>query len=153
MPSVAVMLAVSACSDDDSPITVPTCNTLADDGPPVTATAVSATAPAPAGGTIEDGTYELTAMTLYGGTSADLPPGTVSVVVEVTGSVMQQVIKINGSAGRYTTNFTTSGTSISLVDSCPKWTSETHSFSATPTDHRMYDTGTAGVLEQVYTKR
>jgi hypothetical protein len=130
-----------------------TCNTLVSDGPLVTGTAVSTAAPTPAGGAIEDGTYELTAMTFYTDTSVGPPAGTLSAVFEIAGSVMQQVVKINGSEARYTTTFTISGISISMVDSCPRWNSETHSLTATPTDYRIYDTGSSGTLEQTYTKR
>jgi hypothetical protein len=114
---------------------------------------VSTAAPTPAGGAIEDGTYELTAMTFYTDTSVGPPEGTFSAVFEIAGGVMQQVSKINGSEVRYTTNFSISGISISMVDSCPKWYSETHSLTATPTDYRIYDTGSSGTLEQTYTKR
>jgi hypothetical protein len=141
------------CSSSSPDTAVATCNALVDDGPPVTATAVSAVAPTPAGGAIGDGTYELTAMTLYTGTAAAPPEGILSAVFEITGGVMQQVIKINGSEGRYTTTFTISGISISMVDSCPKWRSETHSLTATPTDYRIYDTARSGTLEQIFTKR
>jgi hypothetical protein len=130
-----------------------TCNTLVIDGPSVTAAAVSAAAPTPAGGAIEDGTYELTAMTLYTDTSAAPPEGTFSAVFEIAGGVMQQASKINGSESRYTTTFTISGISVSMVDTCPRWSSETHSLTATPTDYRIYDTASSGTLEQIYTKR
>jgi hypothetical protein len=150
---MALARVFSACSSDSSDTPVASCNTLVDDGPSVTITAASAAAPTPVGGAIEDGTYELSAMTLYTDTSADLPPGTLSAVFEITGDVMQQVSKINGSEQRYTTSFTISGISISMVDSCPSWSSETHSLTATPTEYRIYDSLTSGVLEQVYTRR
>jgi hypothetical protein len=134
-----------------------TCNVLIDDGPVVTPTAVAATAPTPAGGTLVDGTYDLTALTLYTGpgVSASPPSGTFSAVYQITGNIAQQVGRLNGSEARYTSTFTISGTTFLSADTCPmpKQNSDSVSITATPTGFRVYDSVTGGILEQSYTKR
>ena len=134
-----------------------TCNALVDDGPVVTPTAVAATAPTPAGGNLVDGTYDLTALTLYTGlgVSASPPSGTFSAVYQIAGNVAQQVGRLNGSEARYTSTFTISGTRFLSADTCPvpKQNSDSVSISATPTGFRVYDSVRGGILEQRYTKR
>ncbi len=152
--ATVVLAGVVGCSAETSPRT-PACNRLINDGPLVTATAVSTMPPAAAGGTIVDGTYELTATTLYlnADRQASPPPGTFSGVVEMAGNAMQQVFKINGSEWHYTASFTVTGVSISLLYTCPNAATESHSLTATADEFRIYDTDTDGTLEQVYRKR
>jgi hypothetical protein len=131
------------------------CNTLVDDGPDVSFVAMATAAPVPTGGTIAEGTYELSALTLYTGPggSTTAPGGTFSAVFEISGNTMQQVGSEDGVEKRYTSTFTISGSTVSTVDSCPVSDSSTHSLSATPTELRIYDSGTVGTLEQAYAKR
>jgi len=152
--AVAILLSAlaAACSPDSTGgSAAAACNALIDDGPRVAFMTSGATAPTPTGGTIADGTYELTALTIYGTGTA--PNGMFSVVSQVTGNTMQQVGHENDVERRYTTTFTISGTTISTQDSCPAPDSGEHSLSATATEFRIYDTTPAGILEQTNTKR
>ncbi|HEX7478680.1 MAG TPA: hypothetical protein VF331_12800 [Polyangiales bacterium] len=131
------------------------CNAVVDDGPLVTMTAVASAAPSPVGGTIADGTYVLSAATLYtgpGGSTA-ASGGAFSGVFQIKGTTMLQVGTVSGKEERYVTTFTTSGTTLSTNDTCPVAKSETHSFSANPTGFTVYDATGNGTFEQAYTKR
>jgi hypothetical protein len=150
---VAVLsLASYACSSDSPPAGAPACNTLLNDGPTVTLRGSSAMAPVPAGGTVVDGVYELTAATLYG--VVDVPLRTISAVFAISGTTMQQVGTIDGEEKRYTSTFGTKGTLITTIDSCPSGTTPSvHSFTATATELRVYDATVSESFEQTYTKR
>lgn len=106
--------------------------------------------PSPMGGSFADGVYELTAMTLYGGTP---PADDLSAVFEIAGTTMQQVGRIGSVEKRYTSTFTTSGTTVSTTDTCPAPDSGSHSFTATATSFAIYDSVATGTLEQRYTRR
>jgi hypothetical protein len=140
-----------ACSSD-SPSAPAACNALVNDGPTITIMASTSGAPAPTGGTIVDGTYVLTAATVFGVSS--IPQVTASAVFQFSGNTMQQVGTVNGQLKRYTSTFTTMGTSISTTDTCPAPDMGTYGFSATATEISVFDTRAAlGVLGQTYTKR
>lgn len=116
---------------------------------------MAATAPDPAGGAIQDGTYSLTSMTEYTGPQglAGILDISASAVLTISGSTMQQDGKVNGQETRYTTTITTSGTTITTSDICPGPSSGMHSYTATPTALSIYDSEGGSTLEQVYTRR
>jgi len=146
-----LLVGLAGCSSDGDAPAAGACNTLANDGPLVMAMASTAVAPTPAGGTVTDGTYQLTAATLY--SAAALPPSTAHGIFQITGNTMQQVGDVNGTESRYTSTYTTSGSTVSTTDTCPAPKSATHGFTATSTTLRIYDDTPLGKLEQTYTKR
>jgi len=127
------------------------CNALAGDAPAVTTTSSSAKVPPAAGGQLSDGTYVLSAMTIY--TPLPIPSMSLSTVMQVTGSTIQQVATMNGQEKRFTTSFSTSGSSITMADTCPVAKSGIYGYTATPTEFRMYLNSPIGKIEQTYTKR
>jgi len=67
---------------------------------------------------------------------------------------MQQVGAVNGELKRYTSTFTTMGTTISTTDTCPAPDMGSYGFTATAGEIRVQDTrSNFGTLEQTYTKR
>lgn len=134
---------------------MPVCNTLVDDAPTITPSAVASDPPAPAGGTIVAGTYEWSAVTVYAGPGGSTAPpvNTFSAVFEIRGDTIQQVGRVNDVENHVTSTFTTSGTDLSTVDKCPDLNSDTLPFTATATDFRVYVTSSRGTIEQVYTLR
>jgi len=160
----ALIAAAASCSSNSSDQSKTTgivdgsagaCNTLADDGPGVVPRAVASAAPNPMGGAITDGTYVLSGIVLYTGPggSTTAPNGTFSAVTQISGGKMLQVGTVNGTETRYASTFTTSGTTISTNDTCPSPKSETHSFTASTTELRIYDSAAGGTLEQAFSKR
>lgn len=154
MLSIAFAVCVWGCSSG-SDGTGGACNSLVNDAPLVTLSAVADTAPAPAGGSIAGGIYELSAMTLYTGPggSTVAPDMTASAVIQIAGQTMQQVGSIDGAEKRYTSTFTISGTTISTTDTCPAPDTGSHSLTATSTEFRIYDANAQGALQQTYTMR
>lgn len=144
-------LGVGACSSGSSGSSG-ACNNLVNDAPTVTATEIATAAPTPAGGTIADGMYALTALTAYtgvGGQTGNLAL-MASEVQTISGTTMQQDGTINGQESRYTTTISTSGTTLSTSDTCPSPSTATHGYTATATELRIYDNMTGYTLEQVY---
>lgn len=132
------------------------CNAISDDGPKITAVAMADTPPAPTGGTIVDGTYELTELVLHTGPggSTKVPSESGSAVLQIRGASMQQVGTVKGVELRYTRTLTTSGTTLTTNDTCPTVKTEGHSFSATNTELRIYDSAAGvGTVEQIYSHR
>jgi hypothetical protein len=95
------------------------------------------------------------AITLYTGPGAgtDASESTLSAVFVFAGNTMQQVGHINGMELRYTSTYSISGTTISTADTCPEPDSSSHAPSATPSGIRIYDTESAGTVEQTLHKR
>jgi hypothetical protein len=127
------------------------CNALVGDAPAITSTNSPAQVPTPAGGTLSDGTYVLTSTTIY--TALPFPGMKLRSVMQITGNTIQQVATMNGDEKRFTTSFTTAGSSIVMTDTCPARKTGTYTFTATPTELRMYLTSPMGKIEQTYTKR
>jgi hypothetical protein len=128
-----------------------TCNALVSDAPSVMSTNSPGKVPAATGGTLSDGTYVLSSMTVY--TAMPFPGIMVSSMMQVSGNTIQQVANMNGEEKRFTTSFTIAGASIAMMDTCPTRKSGNYTFSATPTELRMYLTSPLGKIEQTYTKR
>jgi hypothetical protein len=151
-------LAATSCSSKKSedPADTPSeCNALVNDGPVVGFVVAGATAPSPAGGTIADGVYQLTAANIYAAPAGFTNDTQLSSVMQVKGTVAQQVGSIDGEESRYTTKLTVSGTMLTAVDTCPEPETASFGLTATPTEFRLYAVppGTTMTLEQVYSKR
>lgn len=156
------ILLLFACAEILAPASSYACNTVPNNGPTVTVREVEMAAPRPLGGTITDGTYVLSATTLY--LAPGVPPtptnmpsdalGTYSMVFEFKGNTMLSVGTLNGKEKRYVTTFTTSGTTIFEKDICPLTEeSNTRSFTAYERELRFYMPSQHGTLEFILTKR
>ena len=141
-----------ACgSDTASP--GPACNTLVNDGPTVSLMLSTATAPPATGGTVVDGTYVLSGATAYTNGGVTAPPTSFRAVMQIAGNIMQQVGTFNGAEQRYTSTFSTSGSNVTTMDTCPAPKTATHQFIATATNIHIIDSSAVGTVEQTYTKR
>jgi hypothetical protein len=83
---------------------------------------VAATAPAPTGGTIVDGKYHLTNITLYTGPNGSAGPLSLSIkqTVNVKQGTVDVVEETNGKAPtRLTMTMTTTGSSVAMSRTCP----------------------------------
>lgn len=128
------------------------CNHLVNDGPEVRYLDGPETAPTPMGGTILDGMYELTAITLYG-VSQPAPDTIARAVFQFAGTTIQQVGELDGAEQKYTSKFAVSGTVLTIDDTCPKPNRDQPAFTATSTDLRFFIASGGGTLEMVLTKR
>jgi hypothetical protein len=142
---------VAGCSSSNAP---GPCNTLVDDGPPVEYSGAPWPPLTPMGGTIAAGTYELGALVVYTTSNvSSAPQGTYSEVLQIDGNTMQSAGTASGAFARNTSTFTTSGTTISSVDTCPAHDAWIHEFTATATELRFYNGDSSRTVEQSYTKR
>ena len=151
---VASLISFAGCSSDNSGAQA-ACNSLVNSAPSVSGTMVAAAPPVPVGGAIIDGSYVLSALTSYtgpGGSTGSLTDG-ISTLLVISGTTMQQVGSINGQELRYTTTISTSGTTISTVDTCPAPSTSQHGYTASATELRIYNTSSSQTLEQTYTKQ
>jgi hypothetical protein len=144
---------VPACSDDSADPADEGCNDLVNDGPEVRDVVQAGPAPTPSGGTIEDGTYELTALN-YFGVNPPVSSGVTREVLVIAGTTAEAVvIDIYGGESRFTFNITTSGTTIISDVTCSGESSSTASFTATLTEFRSYDGALEWIVEAVFSKR
>ena len=163
-PAVAGLgiLLLFACAAILAPSSAHACNTIVNNGPTVTVREGAMAPPRPLGGTITDGTYVLSATTLY--LAPGVPPtptsmpsdtlGTYSMVFEFKGNRILSVGTSNGKETRYVTTFTTSGTTIFEKDICPlPEESSSRSFTAYERELRFYMPSKHGTLEFILTKR
>ncbi len=130
-----------ALSASDSPVDAPAeatadaaafCNTVVNSAPVVTVMQVAADPPALNGGSIADGTYEMTAVAIY--TGADGPTGasgTAQTTVVVSGATLQVVSA--GEPPTRTVTLATNGTAFTATDTCPDSTVSNGTFSANAT--------------------
>jgi hypothetical protein len=133
------------------------CNDLANAAPAITIQQVVGDPPAPQGGAIADGTYWLTAATIYTGEGdAPGPGGAGQTTIRITGSTMD--VAASGTPPTRTLTLTTSGTSITAADTCPDTDTSQATYSATATALVFIlpggtdDAGTRTVVE-TYTKQ
>lgn len=111
---------------------------------------------AAAGGTIADGTYWLTSLTLFTGTGgASTPTGSNrSETLKVTGNTLEVAV-LQGSATptRLTFSLAKNGTTLTLTGTCPASAAQSFSFTATSTTLTLYvpAQGTKLPEVQVYT--
>jgi hypothetical protein len=152
----ALSLCAFGCSSSSSGTpNGPVCNNLVADGPTVPYTVVAAAAPTPAGGTITDGTYELTSLTVYTGVNGSTTPiaSTACMVMTVAGSTVQTVDVVNGQEHRYTSTLSVSGTMFTMNDTCPARDTSSIQLTATATEIRLYGTQSGFTMELRFTKR
>jgi len=118
------------------------CNTLVDTAPTVTTEDVASPPPVLTGGTIADGTYFLTALTVYTGDggAAGASNGN-STTIEVDGTTIQLAMVGNSTA---TEMVTTSGSSFTDMRTCPAPATREGTYSATATTLTVqFQNGTA----------
>jgi hypothetical protein len=135
----------------------PACNDLAATAPPVNYTLSSQGSPAAVtGGTIADGTYDLTSYTIYGAGSVGggfvaNQATSVTLVVAGTSWNQVQVFDIENTTSTVSTNWAAavSGTAITLTPSCPQGAPATDAtYEATDTALQLiYSTGGFTVSE------
>jgi hypothetical protein len=110
----------------------PECNTIANDAPVIPVTQVAADPPAPQGGTILDGTYWGTSLTIYTGPNGPTgTTGTFQTTALIQGSTVQLVQ--TGTPARRTITLTPSDGGFTSVDTCPGTQTAAGGYTATPT--------------------
>ncbi|HEY6463794.1 MAG TPA: hypothetical protein VIY73_26675 [Polyangiaceae bacterium] len=133
------------------------CHDLGNAAPAITIQQVVGDPPAPEGGAIADGTYWLTAATIYTGDGdAPGPSGSAHTTVRIAGTTMD--VAASGTPPTRTLTLTTNGTSITAADTCPDTETSQATYSATATTLVFIlpggsdDAGTRTVVE-TYTKQ
>jgi hypothetical protein len=133
------------------------CNALGNAAPPVTIQQVASAPPAPAGGTVADGTYFMTDVSIYTGSNGPSgPSGTAQTTIQVSGSTIQVVS--SGQPMTRTVMLATSGSTFTSTDTCPDATVTHGSYSATATTFLIFldgvtdDAGARTVVE-TFTKQ
>lgn len=133
------------------------CNMLANSAQAITYSQVSQNPPTPQGGTMADGTYAMTAATIYTGPNGPSgPSGMSQTTIQVTGSTIQ--IVSNGQPPTRTVTLATSGTSFTATDTCPDSKVTHGSYTATATSILIFlDGGTddagARTVVETFTKQ
>jgi hypothetical protein len=143
---------------NEAAVDAPTvCNSLPNTASSVSIEQLASEPPAPQGGTIVDGTYALTAAVIYTGSGGPTgPSGTTQTTLQISGATIQVVS--DGEPATRTVTFTTSGTSIQSVDTCPDTDTRPGTYTATPTtlvvelDGGTDDAG-ARTLVETFTKQ
>jgi len=135
------------------------CNALANIAPMVAISYVASAPPAAQGGTIADGTYTMTAATIYTGVGGPSgPAGDGQVTIQITGSTIQ-VVTSGAAPNHLTTTLMTSNTSFTRTDTCPDTMMQSGSYTATPTTFTVilpagtFPDGGAKTLVEVFTKQ
>jgi hypothetical protein len=152
---------LAACGDNTQPNQGETCNTIVPTGTCVTETISSASAPAPAGGTIVAGTYDLTTMTVYGvpaDAGLDSARRGVIMISAGTGANMFniQVGEQSGTTLQRQTGMAIAKSAqqqITFTPSCPNGSGGGASpYSATSTTFTLFEDHNGGTRVNVYTK-
>jgi hypothetical protein len=152
---------------EDSPGDTPTeaaggaCNTLTNTAPVVAEAALAAEAPTPAGGMVADGTYFLTAATVFTGKGGGTgPTGTrYQWVTKSTGDTYEVSLRITGrGASDSVTSGTsvTSGAKVTFTQTCPVVAvnaTSTYGFDADGTSVTLYATSPGSVTSYVFAKQ
>jgi hypothetical protein len=135
-----------------------TCNALANTATPVTGAQVAANPPALQGGTVVDGTYALTNLTIY--TGPDGPTGSTGMsqtTIEISGATIQ--VATNGTPGTRTETFaSTAGGTFTATDTCPDTSAFQGAYSATSTTFVVQfpggtDDAGARTVQETFTKQ
>jgi hypothetical protein len=106
------------------------CNALADTAQPVTVQQLAMDPPMPSGGTIADGSYELTGVDIYTGPNGPSgPSGMAQDTIAITGSTVQ--IVGSGTPERRTVTLATQGSAFTATDTCPDSNVTTGGYSVT----------------------
>ena len=136
----------------------PLCNDLVLDAPPYFLKSDPGTAPAPEGGTIVDGTYFATGMTLYGQSLPDVSFGRDKFVI--SGSAWQEVSSPDDAPGgvnpdlHFTDSVATTGTSLTLSPTCPTGDdAQTVTYTAESGRLRLFILDHGAMFEGVFTRQ
>ena len=147
---LTLLLLLPACTEpepaDDA------CNQLVNDGGEVRYVVLTDALPTPAGGTLALGKYELTALNLYGMN----PPMSAEVrreVIEITGASVQWALESDGEEAHYASSAETEGTIVHFDITCPNTYRSTFSFTATPTELRLFTGVGEWTAETAFSKR
>jgi hypothetical protein len=135
----------------------PACNTLANVAQTVTVQAVAQDPPQSQGGTVADGTYALTDVTLYtgpGGPSG--ASGHSQVTIQIAGTTIEVVNA--GNPPTQTVTLATSGTAFTATDTCPDTKVTQGSYTTTATTFVVFLDGGSGdagarTLVETFTKQ
>ena len=133
------------------------CNVLVNSAAVVTVEQVASNPPAPEGGTIVDGIYAMTSAIIYTGPNGPSgATGTGQTTLQVEGNTIQ--VATTGQPPALTVSFTTGGTNINAVNTCPDTDPRPATYTATPTSLVIQlpggtdDAGARTVVE-TYTKQ
>jgi hypothetical protein len=153
---------LAACGDNTNPNQGESCNTIVPTGACVMETLSSATVPAPAGGTIVAGTYDLTSMTVYGvpaDAGLDSDRRGVIMISAATGANTYniQVAEQSGTTLQRQSGMAIANSAqkqVVFTPSCPSGnTGGASSYSATSTTFTLFEDHNGGTRVNVYTKR
>jgi hypothetical protein len=141
--------ATASDAQGDAP---PACNALANVAQPVTLQQVAQDPPQPQGGTIADGIYTITAVTLYTGPGGPSGQGGSSqTTIQIAGTTVQ--VASAGDPRTQTVNLATAGTTFTATDTCPDSTVTHGSYTAAASTLLIFldggtdDAGTHTVVE------
>ncbi len=132
------------------------CNDLTPQGSTVTLTCANGAAPAAAGGTIVDGTYNLTAAVIYVGTAdagacaSGAPSVEATLVVSSSGTVVQVVASTGGVIATETDTLVVSGDQLTGTATCGN-SLGTVPFTATSTTLTVQKASSGSTIVEVYT--
>jgi hypothetical protein len=132
------------------------CNAPTECGPVVPVVAVTHAAPAATGGTIVSGLYFLTAVNWYTSAIPDASAGTIQETSLLTSSMVSvRAFSDGNEAPPVRGTYTTSGTAVTWMYSCPSTSEQTQSYTATATTFTVYEqpSGTSDVYEFISTKQ
>jgi hypothetical protein len=130
------------------------CNEIINTGAAIDVTKSSQMAPSPEGGAVADGTYDLTAIDDYDGEGGAQPLGLRSTFV-IAGNVIQFVDDTADAAPiRGTLLISTSGTTMTMTQTCPTSSNGTSAYSATSSEVEFfYTVGPNEIVEDIYTRQ
>jgi hypothetical protein len=111
------------------------CNAIANVASMIALDYIASDPPTPHGGTIADGTYIMTAAGFYTGTGgvAGSSGVTSQVTIQISGSTIQVASKANPPNDHITTTVMTNGVNLTRTDTCPDSTTQSGTYTATPT--------------------
>ena len=125
-----------------------TCNALSLGAVPAVVVETSnATAPTAQGGTIVDGTYYLTSSTIYFSTLDAGTAGMLRDVISVHGGAIDQS---TDTGTQSSATYTTSGTTLDVMDTCPDVKTHQFAYTATPTSLTLIQTSKGASIVAVF---
>jgi hypothetical protein len=154
-PDTRTSDAATADSSDGSTA----CNALVNAASEAMASTVKSAAPTATGGTIVDGTYFLTDITLYdpAGTASAPEPAGIQVTLAITGNLMESVQTYpDDSSDTFAETFVVNGTALNRTLTCPKAAPDLSAvYSAAGNKLTIYETDpkTSLVAGSVYVKQ
>jgi hypothetical protein len=138
-----------AATDTSAEDTAGACNTLANAAPEITSATTTAAMPAPTGGTIVDGTYFLTASTVYESTSTG---SKLQETITIAGGTLSSVKRgVTNPTDRTTWSYSTSGTTVTVTRTCPSSKTQMLGFTAGGATLTTFDT--VANISKTYTKQ